>query len=296
MHVNSVLFNWDAGEFESLLRSCRTDPVTPYLLQTFPAGGRILESGCGLGRYVAFLEEQGYSVVGVEGNPEAVASVQRVRPGLNVRCGDAAALPFADAEFDGALSLGVVEHFPAGPGRPLRELLRVLKPGAAAVITVPCYNGLRRAKTATRSVRRLLNPLHHARRSPVLRRLAGRRPLGPEDRGYWPRCEGSIPFRRRTRHDLCDFYQYFFGKGEFVRILQDAGFAVEQRVPIGLMDGIHHEISARLVPYEDRELHPGAAAKALNAVFSVVPFLHNHLMLCVVRKPAVGPAFAGGRA
>jgi SAM-dependent methyltransferase len=56
-----------------------------------------------------------------------------------VRFGDVTALPFRDAMFDGVVSQDVLEHVPdhrAG----LREIARVLKPGAAFVFTVPFYD------------------------------------------------------------------------------------------------------------------------------------------------------------
>jgi SAM-dependent methyltransferase len=56
-----------------------------------------------------------------------------------VRYGDVTALPFHDAAFDGVVSQDVLEHVPdhrAG----LREIARVLKPGAAFVFTVPFYD------------------------------------------------------------------------------------------------------------------------------------------------------------
>lgn len=46
------------------------------------------------------------------------------------------ALPFADASFDGALSLAVLEHV-RDPFRCARELLRVVKPGGELLIDVP---------------------------------------------------------------------------------------------------------------------------------------------------------------
>jgi SAM-dependent methyltransferase len=59
--------------------------------------------------------------------------------------GDIHALPFADGELAGAWNLGVLEHFPAEEGRAiLRELGRVLRPGACAVLFWPPSFGLSR--------------------------------------------------------------------------------------------------------------------------------------------------------
>jgi SAM-dependent methyltransferase len=49
---------------------------------------------------------------------------------------DAAALPLADASMDGVVCLEVLEHVP-DPARVLREIARVLKPGASAWLSMP---------------------------------------------------------------------------------------------------------------------------------------------------------------
>jgi SAM-dependent methyltransferase len=51
--------------------------------------------------------------------------------------GDAARLPFRDASFDAVALLDVLEHL-GEPRISLREALRVLKPGGALYISVPC--------------------------------------------------------------------------------------------------------------------------------------------------------------
>lgn len=55
-----------------------------------------------------------------------------------VRHGDVTALPFADATLDGAVSQDVLEHVD-DHARALRELARVLRPGAPLVFTVPFH-------------------------------------------------------------------------------------------------------------------------------------------------------------
>ncbi|TWI06259.1 methyltransferase family protein [Luteimonas cucumeris] len=57
-------------------------------------------------------------------------------PGL--RHQDITRLSFRDGDFDAVLSMEVLEHVPDYPAA-LRELGRVLKPGAALVLTVPFY-------------------------------------------------------------------------------------------------------------------------------------------------------------
>jgi SAM-dependent methyltransferase len=55
-----------------------------------------------------------------------------------LRFADVTALPFADAAFDAAVSLDVLEHVPDFDAA-LREFARVLRPGGQLVLTVPFY-------------------------------------------------------------------------------------------------------------------------------------------------------------
>ncbi|MDQ3957742.1 MAG: class I SAM-dependent methyltransferase, partial [Actinomycetota bacterium] len=146
-----IPFSWQAEQFHELLRSAPRDEVAPYILRHLDPRGPTLEAGCGLGRFVAFMEHHGFrDVRGVDVSDHAVAIVNRLAPHLDVMCGDVSFLPFEDSSMRGIVSLGVVEHFREGPGPALRELTRVMMPGATAIITVPYLNLVRRLKRLLR--------------------------------------------------------------------------------------------------------------------------------------------------
>jgi ubiquinone/menaquinone biosynthesis C-methylase UbiE len=52
---------------------------------------------------------------------------------VEFKSGDAENLPFADAQFDGAVTRAAVHHF-ADPQRAINEMFRVLRPGGTVVI------------------------------------------------------------------------------------------------------------------------------------------------------------------
>jgi SAM-dependent methyltransferase len=57
---------------------------------------------------------------------------------LALECADATRLPYADASFDAAVSVSVIEHIPdQGDTSAMRELARVLRPDATLVLTFP---------------------------------------------------------------------------------------------------------------------------------------------------------------
>jgi ubiquinone/menaquinone biosynthesis C-methylase UbiE len=102
----------------------------------FTPGGRIVEVGCGVGAQTVQLAARnpGTHVVAIDPSAESIEEARALvaSHGLtNVEfqeC-DAYTLPFGDQEIDGAFVCFVLEHLSA-PERALRELHRVLKPGA----------------------------------------------------------------------------------------------------------------------------------------------------------------------
>jgi SAM-dependent methyltransferase len=104
-----------------------------------PPGARILDAGCGSGRNMVEFARHGI-VTGVELSPTSVA-LARERGCGQVIEGSVMEMPFADASFDLAASLDVIEHLEDDLGA-LRELRRTVAPGGALLVTVPAYQWL----------------------------------------------------------------------------------------------------------------------------------------------------------
>jgi SAM-dependent methyltransferase len=104
-----------------------------------PAGGRVLDAGCGSGRTLEELGPYG-EVHGIELDPGA-AEVARARGRGEVQIGRLEELPWEDASFDLITCLDVIEHTPDDRVT-LRELRRVTRPGGFLLVTVPAYQGL----------------------------------------------------------------------------------------------------------------------------------------------------------
>lgn len=103
-----------------------------------PAGGRVLDLGCGAGldllRAAAAIGPHG-RVVGVDFAPAMAARARAAiaaagRHNAAVVVADAARLPFADGAFDVVVSNGVLNLCVDKPTT-LREVARVLRPGGA---------------------------------------------------------------------------------------------------------------------------------------------------------------------
>ncbi|MGD1057391.1 MAG: class I SAM-dependent methyltransferase [Solirubrobacteraceae bacterium] len=104
-----------------------------------PANARILDAGCGSGRFMVELAKRG-TVTGVELSDTSVALAQRRAIG-EVVAGSVLEMPFPDANFDLAVSLDVIEHLQDDLAA-LREFRRVVAPGGALLVTVPAYQWL----------------------------------------------------------------------------------------------------------------------------------------------------------
>jgi ubiquinone/menaquinone biosynthesis C-methylase UbiE len=94
-------------------------------------GLRILDLGCGKGRFARALSEKGARVVGMDLSSAMLAEstcVDRVRA-------TARRLPFRAGSFDAVVAVEVLEHLdPRSRGVVLEEARRVLRPGGALAI------------------------------------------------------------------------------------------------------------------------------------------------------------------
>lgn len=100
------------------------------------AGLRVLDLGCGTGRWSRLLAARGARVVGTDRSESMLAAARERSPGVEFRRMDATALSFADDEFDLAVAVTVLQHLPhADQERAMAELLRVVR-GGGHVATV----------------------------------------------------------------------------------------------------------------------------------------------------------------
>lgn len=94
-----------------------------------PQGGLWLDLGCGAGTYCRLLDQEGRRVIGVDYAPPSLHKAKQRSPSaIQWVAGDAQALPFCSASFDGVLCFGVIQAL----GRSdlaLAEMRRVVRPG-----------------------------------------------------------------------------------------------------------------------------------------------------------------------
>jgi SAM-dependent methyltransferase len=143
--------------------------LNALLRSAVPAGFETaLDVGCGTGANAAVLRSHGREVVGLDFRPEGIATARQQHCGdASFVRGDAARLPFANGAFDVVTALDVLEHIDDEAA--LEEIVRVLRPGGAIIVSVPAMPWLwsyrdidagHRRRYARRGLLRLLRKSH----------------------------------------------------------------------------------------------------------------------------------------
>jgi len=118
------------------------------LLREARAGERVLDLGCGAGRFVAALRDAGADAVGVELAEAALERARRNVPGAELhRLAPDGAIPLEDASVDLVWCSEVLEHVPDTVAF-LTEVRRVLRRGGRVLVTVPDHGRLKRVLLA----------------------------------------------------------------------------------------------------------------------------------------------------
>lgn len=270
--ARSVIFSWSRDEAESLLRYCDDDGVFPIVQEFVPRGALVLESGCGLGRYVRYLTDRGWPCVGLEYSSETVRALHEIWPDLAVVQGDVADSPFKSDAFDAIISLGVVEHFQDGFQPGLGEIRRLLKPGGIAIITVPCLNTVRKIKRWIGWDEAFTLP----------RALAARIVKGTPK--PWTRLNPAYLYPVYPTYG--PFFEYRVTPEQFAYEVNRAGLRILDHRPHSMIDGIYHELNPfkLLIRYRDWRFHPTKLGRWLHELLLPHEFFCCHMQAIIATK------------
>jgi ubiquinone/menaquinone biosynthesis C-methylase UbiE len=104
-----------------------------YELLRAVQGALVADVGCGAGRAVAELAEQGIRAIGIDVSEQMITLARERWPSGEFRVGDAYALPLGNGEAAGYRADKVI-HALADPGRALAEARRILASGGRIVL------------------------------------------------------------------------------------------------------------------------------------------------------------------
>jgi 2-polyprenyl-6-hydroxyphenyl methylase/3-demethylubiquinone-9 3-methyltransferase len=113
-----------------------------FLREHVAAGDRVLDVGCGEGRFAAELARDGAAVVGIDVAEEPLRRARQLHPQLDLRVVEAdGAWDLPDASFDVVWAGEVIEHV-ADTAAWLSEVRRVLRSGGRLLLSTPANGRL----------------------------------------------------------------------------------------------------------------------------------------------------------
>jgi 2-polyprenyl-6-hydroxyphenyl methylase/3-demethylubiquinone-9 3-methyltransferase len=119
-----------------------------FVLAHVSAGERVLDVGCGEGRFTEALAERGARVTGIDVAEEPLRRARARRPELDLRRVEPAGQwPLADVSFDVVWAGEVIEHV-ADTAAWLSEVRRVLRSGGTLLLSTPAHERLTRLTLA----------------------------------------------------------------------------------------------------------------------------------------------------
>lgn len=160
---------WDHAyknlNFDQYIQTLNYDETTLFLKKIFSDKSRsaaILDVGCGPGRHVHWLCEQGFeNITGVDLSAEGLKIINEHHPDVKTLVADATALPYSDCSFDVVLMVGIVYEIPDAKShaKVFSEISRVLKPsGTFVFVNNSPYNFGEKVFTFTQRLVQVIKP------------------------------------------------------------------------------------------------------------------------------------------
>jgi SAM-dependent methyltransferase len=148
-YVQEAIEGTNGRLYRSLVGKMTVYPI-PEIRLPRTNGAKLLDVGCGWGRWTIPASRNGYLVTGVDKEADAVSAAKCISNQLRVRadfiCADARYLPFTDGSFDVVFSYSVIQHLSESDARlAFSEIGRVLRPAGVALIQMPNKYGVRSA-------------------------------------------------------------------------------------------------------------------------------------------------------
>ncbi|PIS09380.1 hypothetical protein COT75_01740 [Candidatus Beckwithbacteria bacterium CG10_big_fil_rev_8_21_14_0_10_34_10] len=259
---------WQKSNYKKELELCKSDGLLPIFEKYLQKKQRIVEAGCGLGKWVIYFTKKGFNITGVDNNKYAILKLKKLFPLIKINLADVKKLPFKNNSFDAYISLGVIEHFEKGPETVLKEAYRVLKDRGTAIIEVP-YNNWQRIILQT------LYQLKVVLKTPLRILFEG---LGLKEK------------RKMTK---MNFYEHHYSRRELIGFIRRAGFDIRECF---YKDDSHPQKSIGLwldFPQFRKNsqadfvlTRPGQRLKLLYNVFKMRWF-YSACICCVAEKPEI---------
>ena len=105
------------------------------LIERLPAGGSVLDAGCGAGLPIAHRLSQKFQVTGVDFSETQIDLARQNVPNAEFICQDLTTVDFPEASFDAICSYYAIIHVPREEHQALlQKFYKFLKPGGVALL------------------------------------------------------------------------------------------------------------------------------------------------------------------
>lgn len=144
MKVCDAYAKWAAtfDSSESAIVALETRILTPRLPEV--AGKRVVDVGCGTGRWLAWMVDRGACASGIDVSPQMLREAARKQAAAGrVACADALRAPVRDGCADVVISTLAIGHL-RPISRAMAEIARIAAPGATVMVTDFHPDALRR--------------------------------------------------------------------------------------------------------------------------------------------------------
>jgi SAM-dependent methyltransferase len=111
------------------------------LVESYVRGKDVLDIGCGSGRLLTHLMQDGFAPQGIEPDPELRELAGRMNPDLNILAGGGERVGEFRNAFDTITIIDVLEHI-EDDQRQLELMFNAIRPGGLLVVVVPAHGWL----------------------------------------------------------------------------------------------------------------------------------------------------------
>jgi len=202
-------YNLIAEDWASVRKSVSPEEKA-WLFQYIMDGEKVLDLGCGHGRYAEVLKEKNINYFGVDIAEKMIAIAKEKYPFAKFQTSDFLKLPFPEGFFDKVICFAVFHHIPSETFRIqfLQEIKRVLKKNGILILTIWNLNPLNSLFIGQR--KRFFSFL----KSTILK-IFGKSRLDFKD--------FYIPWR-----NICQRYVHWFSKNELKNLFKKADFEIKK--------------------------------------------------------------------
>jgi len=196
-------------------------------------GEKVLDLGCGNGRFFEFFKEKNIDYFGVDSSEKLIEIAKKKYPKGKFQVANALNLPFPSNFFDKVYSLAVLHHIPSKEFRLrfLKEVKRVLKPEGLLILTVwnlwPRGNLFGILQTKQKSRLWLILKF-------TILKIFGRSKLDFKDI--------IMPW-----HNIPRCYFHCFTKGELEKLAKEAGFKIKKSGEIPVVRGARRNFNFYII-------------------------------------------------